>query len=130
MRTVVVASIVVSVGGFALIASARDGSSTAIAQNTAPGAVNTQPAGKPTTTAAAAPADSLPADPAAEGEAVPDLAVAPTELTDDCAIPPESITTDSESLDVQWFRWDDVPNSPDGELAGMVAAGRRRLDQS
>jgi len=101
MRTVVVASIVVSVGGFALIASARDGSSTAIAQNTAPGAVNTQPAGKPSTAAAAAPADSLPADPAAEGEAVPDLAVAPTELTDDCAIPPESITTDSESLDVQ-----------------------------
>lgn len=35
----------------------------------------------------------------------------------------------AESLDVQWFGWDDLPGSPDNELAEMVAAGRARLDR-
>jgi len=96
LRTVVVAAIVVSVGGFALIASARNGGSSVNAVNTAaPGPGSTKPAAAPASTAAPA------VDVAATESSVPDLAIAATELTADCVVPPKSITVESEPLDVQ-----------------------------
>lgn len=97
MRTVIVASIVVSVGGFALVASARDGGGSVNAVNTAaPGPGSTQPAVvTPTSVPAGTGAD------AATTESVPDLAIAGTELIPDCIVPPKSISIQSEPLDVQ-----------------------------
>lgn len=114
MRTVVVAAIVVSVGGFAVIASARNGGSSVNAVNTAaPGPGSRQPAVTPASTAAAA-------NDVAATESVPDLAIAATELTADCVIPPKSITVQSESLDVQCLQQALVREGfYNGELSGQ-----------
>lgn len=44
--------------------------------------------------------------------------------------PPGAVPAVSEeSLDVQWFGWDDLPDGTQGEIADMVSAGRARLDR-
>lgn len=96
MRTIVVAAIVVSVGGFALVASVRNEESSVNAVNTAAPGPTKEPAAAVPAALAAAADDSG----AGETETVPDLA-GPIELTPDCIIPPKSITVESESLDVQ-----------------------------
>jgi len=42
--------------------------------------------------------------------------------------PGASPSVSEESIDVQWFPWDDLPGGSDSELAAMVTAGRARLD--
>lgn len=35
----------------------------------------------------------------------------------------------AESLDVRWFPWYDLPGAADADIAGMVRAGRERVDR-
>lgn len=133
LRTVVVASIVGSVGLFAVVAQARGGDADAPDSPQSVGVSTSQPGSdgaqvaafaNPTSTAdpasddsseASAPVDSVDA---AEGTK-PDLAMAPTELTDDCTIPDETITQQSESIDVQCLQQALVREGfYDGELTG------------
>jgi hypothetical protein len=123
MRTLVVAGVVVGVGGIALVASARDGGDgsgtgaagfQSLSATTAPvGAEAGAVAAPAVVDAAAGPAAVDPAtvDPAVDAGAdsvpddsgsVPDLAIAsaPTELTPDCIIEPKSLAYDASGIDV------------------------------
>lgn len=107
MRTVVVAGIVASVGGIALLSATR-GSSSAQADGTnrvseavepAPAVTAQEVEFEPTGTLDTAVGDTAVED--AAGEALPDLVEPKAELTDDCEIPDKTMSQESESVDVQ-----------------------------
>ncbi len=97
MRTVVVAFVIASVAGIALVASGSDGQTATSGSDAADQAAVTPVAvvdsNAAITTVAAA----------TGSEALPDLAeaVAASELTIDCTIEPKTITTETESVQVQ-----------------------------
>ena len=102
MRTVVVVGIVASVGGFALVASARDDHADQSAPITSPAAVDG--AAAPAALVNAAAPESAPATTAENGtESLPDLAIVEieTQLTEDCTIEPKTITVETDSVQVQ-----------------------------
>lgn len=101
MRTVVVGAIIVAVGGFALVASTRDGGNAGANVAAAPvaGAAGAAvPASDPATPTTVASSDD-----GTETETLPDLAIVEIEpvLTDDCTIEPKTISTDTDAVQVQ-----------------------------
>lgn len=106
MRTVVVVAIVASVGGFALVASAREDHTNQTAPVTPPADV--QAAGVQAATAGAF-VESAPASTTAmsggatETETLPDLAIVEIDraLTEDCTVEPKTITAETDSVQVQ-----------------------------
>lgn len=129
MRTIVVGSILVSVGGFALVAAARNpaGADAGADSQQPSGADAARPAVFARSAAAPVASTEPPAatEPAATEdstvESLPDLAMAPTELTDDCTIAPKTITAESETLDIQCLQQAlQVAGFYSGEVSGKL----------
>jgi peptidoglycan hydrolase-like protein with peptidoglycan-binding domain len=101
MRTVVVVGIVASVGGFALVASAREDHTEQTAPVTPPVAVDgaAAPAAIVNTDAA----ESAPTTAETDTESLPDLAIVEieTQLTEGCTIEPKTITVETDSAQIQ-----------------------------
>lgn len=97
-----VVGIVASVGGFALVASAREDHTVQTAPVTPPAAVETAAAPAALVTGAEPEADAA-ASGDADTETVPDLAMVEIEtgLTEDCTIEPKTISIDTDSVQVQ-----------------------------
>jgi peptidoglycan hydrolase-like protein with peptidoglycan-binding domain len=118
LRTLVVAGVVLGVGGIALVAGARDGSGSgagatgfqSLSASAAPAVAEAGAVAAPAVVEPAAVAPEVDAGAGSEpdassdvsAESVPDLAMAepPTELTADCVIEPKSLAYDASGMDV------------------------------